>query len=168
MHLDSKTSKTTVTVRQWSVQRLNKCVKESCEFHPSVCRLLRQAPAAAAAAAGQALQATYVFQNFEKVLVIVMTHQDNDKHVTVVRNATDLQRLKLEKLMKNPVGALNWSVGYLISHVTEFDSVHFMWFIEWTSVSMLFQDFRCNTVPSSFSPWLIPPQLQPGRLGRVN
>ncbi|XP_045110227.1 PRKR-interacting protein 1 homolog [Portunus trituberculatus] len=31
-----------------------------------------------------------------------MTHQDNDKHVTVVRNATDLQRLKLEKLMKNP------------------------------------------------------------------
>lgn len=31
-----------------------------------------------------------------------MATQDSDKHVTVVRNATDLQRLKLEKLMKNP------------------------------------------------------------------
>lgn len=32
-----------------------------------------------------------------------MSEKGEEKQVTVVRSATDLQRLKLEKLMKNPV-----------------------------------------------------------------
>lgn len=37
----------------------------------------------------------------------------SEKKPVVIKNATDLQRLKLEKLMKNPV-SIHYDYGYII------------------------------------------------------